>query len=68
MDYSIDWLEQIDRDAWAARIRQLRRELREERSNALPRLAVPPQDLAPPSSSGRPTRPIRSTSNNERSD
>jgi hypothetical protein len=29
---------------------------------------VPPQDVAPPSSSGRPTRPIRSTSNNERSD
>jgi hypothetical protein len=28
MDYSIDWLEQLDREAWAARIRQLRRELR----------------------------------------
>ncbi len=33
MDYSIDWLEQLDREAWAARIRQLRRELREERSS-----------------------------------
>jgi hypothetical protein len=68
MDYSIDWLEQLNREAWAARIRQLRRELREERSNAQTRLAVPSQDLAPPSSSGQPTRPIRCTSNNERSE
>lgn len=28
---SFDWLEQLHREAWAARIRQMRRELREEK-------------------------------------
>lgn len=51
---SIDWLQQLDREAWAARIRQLRRELQQERDTT--QRPSPPKQVDLTDSPGRPTR------------
>ena len=42
-----DWIEQINRQAWAVRIRQLREELRQGKDTALPKAEPTKQPVKP---------------------
>lgn len=68
----IDWLQQQEHEAWKTRIRQLRRELSEQRlsrgtvelarkeeSSEAPQPRTAPQEVAPPPLAVRQQKPVR---------